>query len=84
MNDWYTVPRWYGGRRFPLHRRMYLEWLWRRHGEAGLDRHAERRLQRLLERFPEVVQALRRLTVETYRTGIQMERFAEVLKGVKR
>lgn len=45
--QWYTVPAWFGGEGFPWHRRLYLEWLWRRHGEDGLHRY----LQRLFDRM---------------------------------
>lgn len=48
---WYTLPPAWGGLSLPWHRRLYLEWLYRRHGEAGLWAYGRRRLGRVLKRL---------------------------------
>lgn len=66
--EWYTVPREYGGRSFPLRQRLYIEWIWRRHGRAGLDRMIRRRTDRLAAVFREMGKEADRAATEITRT----------------
>ncbi len=38
--EWYTVPPEYGGRTLSFRRRLFFEYLWRRHGTKGLYEYA--------------------------------------------
>lgn len=62
--EWYTVPRIYGGRGLSWRRRIYLEWTWRRHGTAGLDRIISRRTERFVAAFVEIGKAAERAAAE--------------------
>jgi hypothetical protein len=81
MKDWYTVPRAWGGRTFPLHRRLFLEWLWRRHGEAGLWWYSNRMSRRALASARKIGQAFNRMTVEMCWTASVFDEFTEAMRG---
>ena len=80
MKDWYTVPRAWGGRTFPLHRRMFLEWLWRRHGEAGLRWYSNRMGKRALESARKIGLAFDQLGAEMCRTVGAFDEFTEAMR----
>ena len=61
--DWYTVPPEYGGRSLPFHRRLYYEWLWRSHGEAGLQRIVADAFDRIARNVAKVAASFDRLGV---------------------
>ena len=63
IKDWYTVPAEYGGRSLTLWRRLYIEWLWRRYGRAGLGRYLMRVSKRMARAFGKVATAIERLGV---------------------
>ena len=64
MKDWYTVPAEYGGRTFPLYRRVFIEWLWRRYGYDGLAWYVNRMGRRALKNVVKMGQAFDRLSDE--------------------
>ena len=80
MKDWYTVPHLYGGRTFPLHRRMFIEFLWRRHGQEGLDWYIDRMQSRMLESLKNMERVWQKVAVETTWASVQMDRLTEVMR----
>ena len=80
MKDWYTVPRAWGGRTFPLHRRMFLEWLWRRHGEAGLRWYSNRMQCRMLGSARKIERAWWKAGAEMCRTASAFDEFTEAMR----
>lgn len=83
MKDWYTVPTEYGGRSLPFYRRLYFEWLWRRHGRDGLDRHLLRISRRIPKLMASLDGAIRRMTVANWNAMFAMDEFAEVIRRGK-
>ena len=70
--DWYTVPPAMGGRSLPLWRRLQVEWIWRRHGDAGMARlrtrcmrRLGRKAQRAGDALEQMARALEQATVNT-------------------
>ena len=80
MKDWYTIPREYGGRTFPLWKRMMLEWLWRRHGQAGLDWYMARVRARVIASIKALDRAFRKSAIEATWTGIQFDRLTKAMR----
>ena len=79
--DWYTVPAEYGGRSLPLFRRLYIEWLWRKHGAEGLDQYMERRWKRAMERnLPRLKRALEGTCAATEQCAQAFNDAARVLR----
>ena len=82
--EWYTVPRIYGGRGLSWRRRIYLEWTWRRHGTAGLDRIISRMTERFAAAFVEIGKAAELAAVETSKAFKAMAAAFEKAKNANR
>lgn len=81
---WYTVPAEYGGLSLPWRRRLYVEWLYRRHGTAGLDGYLGDRWARLSRRLAEsLVPALNEATKAVGKLGVSFDELAETLRRVR-
>lgn len=68
--DWYTVPPEYGGRTLSFRRRLFFEYLWRRHGTKGLYEYASRRFNEMALAMAE---AARKTTIAFYLLGASMD-----------
>ncbi len=80
MKDWYTVPAEYGGRTFSFPRRMFIEYLWRSQGHAGLVWYVNRMSRRALKNVVKIGKVFDKLTDELGRTASAFDGFTEAMR----
>ncbi len=82
--DWYTVPPELGGRPLSFRRRLYYEWLWRRYGEAGLQRIVAEAFDRMTRNVEAVAASFDRLGVACQESSSVMDDVRQMICRARR